>query len=500
MTQPSSSVVGHVDDPAAPGTAALEPAALVPAKLQRVVATHDGVVTIEVFAGGKAWLRLGPGILERHPERPASTSSDVDVSLQGLLRKELVPGVISAIDIDDGRGLWRLTIRRPEGPSRVLIIERDGREPRWLLTATTEDGDRILAAVPTSRPTDGRDTRRGRLYEPPRRAPLPHSPAPTSSSMPPATPSTPATHHVVVSATKRIRAEQARIKRLIRHLQEDLARHGDPARLALDGELLKGLMPRLVRGTAHITVVDVDGSDRTIQLDPALDAKGNLEKIFGRARRARTAVTRVAPRLVELEARQASLAELGRRLDAQGGDDTSHKAGPLAELEALLAGATHAPSARRRAALQGPRQPWRSFVVDSGVVVRVGRGAKDNEALVKSARGHDVWLHARDFTGAHVIIPSTGGAVPDAVFFDAAHLAAWFSAARGERHVDLQHTRVKHLKKAGPGGPPGLFMVAHETVTHLRVDDGRTRTLLTQEVAAQPSTTPTTTTKSRSRP
>ncbi len=488
MAQPSSSPAHPVDDRAPTDIVALAPATLVPAKLQRIVAFRDGVVTFEVFAGGKSWLRLRPGVLERHTERPVPQSGDVDIdtSLQGLLRKELLPGVLSAIDIDDERGLWRLTIRRTEGPARALIVERDGREPRWLLTATTEAGDRILAASPSARPTDGRDTRRGRLYELPRRSPLPPPSSLPSSSSTATTTQTSTTSTPVLRAIKQIRAEQARLKRLKRHLQEDLARHGDPARLALDGELLKGLMHRLVRGTAQVTVTDFDGSERTIQLAPAFDAKGNLEKIFGRARRAKTAVSRVEPRLRELEARQALLADLLSRLDVRKSDDATNEAALLAEIDGLLVGPTHGPSARRRAALQGARQPWRCFVVHSGVVVRVGRGAKDNEALVKGARGHDLWLHARDFTGAHVIIPSTAGAVSDAVFLDAAHLAAWFSAARGERHVDIQHTRVKHLKKAGP---PGLFLVAHEDVTHLRVDDERIQTLLTQEIAAHPSST-----------
>ncbi len=483
MTQasspPESPLAGHTP-------AAL--ASLVPAKLQRIVALRDGEVAMEVFAAGKHWLRLSPGVLERHPERPTTTTTtnaEVDASLQGLLRKELLPGFLSDVVIDDERGVWRLTIRRPEGPARALLIERDARDPRWLLTATVEAGERILAALPSSRPLDGRDTRRGRLYELPRRKPLSAIGAPAEASPSPRSASTTrTTTTAAVSARQRLKAEQARLKRLMRHLHDDLERHGDPARLSLDGELLKGALRRITRGARQVVVVDMDGSERVIELDPAVDATRNLEKIFGRARRARAAVLHVTPRLRELEARLGLLAVLRARLEhAEHAGSTALDA-IVTELDVALAATKNAPSARRRAALQGGRRPWRSFVVSDDVVVRVGRGAKDNEALVKSARGHDVWLHARDRTGAHVVIPSTGGVVPDAVFLDAAHLAAWFSAGRGERHVDIQHTRVKHLKKAGPGGPPGLFLVAHEAVTHLRVDDDRVQALLRQEVAS----------------
>lgn len=467
-------------------TATLPPslAALIPAKLQKITASRDGEVVVELFAAGKQWLRLRPGGLVRLAERPTRSDdgdAGIDQATQGLLRKELLPGILSAITIDEARGLWRLTIHRPEAPDRILVVERDGREPRWLLLAPVDGGERILGAMPGAKPGDGRDTRRGRLYEPPRRTPAPPVEASTTATTTTTATTAPTTSPALQQARQRLKAEHERLKRLHKKLEGDLARHGDPERLALDGELLKTVMGRLKRGADHVVVVDVDGADRTITLDPARDAKGNLQRLFDRARRARAAIAHARPRLDEVGARLERVAALRDRLGRATLDD---EAVVIADVDTLLASADSGPSARRKAALAGRRQAWRCFVVDGDVVVRVGRGAKDNDALVKSARGHDLWLHARDRTGAHVIIPSTGGPIPDATFVDAAHLAAWFSAGRGERHVDIQHTRVKHLKKPGAGAPAGLFLVGHEAVTHLRVDDERTKALLAREVAA----------------
>jgi hypothetical protein len=455
-------------------------AALVPAKLQKITASRDGEVIVEIFAAGKQWLRLRPGALTPLAERPTRDGDDVDETTRGLLRKELLPGILSAIDIDEVRGLWRLTIHRPGAHPRVLVIERDRREPRWLLLAPVDQGERILGVMPATKPGDGRDTRRGRLYEPPRRAPVAPDEAGESAAMAPTT-SVPTTSPALQQARQRLKAEHERLKRLHKKLEGDLARHGDPERTALDGELLKSVMGRLPRGADHVVVVDVDGAERRIVLDPARDAKGNLQRLFDRARRARAAITHARPRIDDVTRRIMRVATLRERLVGVIADDEVEV---LRDVDALLAAPESGPSARRKAALAGRRQAWRCFVVDGDVVVRVGRGAKDNDALVKSARGHDLWMHARDRTGAHVIIPSTGGPIPDAAFVDAAHLAAWFSAARGERHVDIQHTRVKHLKKPGAGAPAGLFIVGNEAVSHLRVDDERTKTLLSQEVAA----------------
>jgi predicted ribosome quality control (RQC) complex YloA/Tae2 family protein len=120
------------------------------------------------------------------------------------------------------------------------------------------------------------------------------------------------------------------------------------------------------------------------------------------------------------------------------------------------------------------------------VLVRVGRGARDNDALVKDARGNDLWLHARGAVGAHVVIPSSAdkGGFDGELVLDAAHLAAHFSSLRGAPRVDVQHTRVKNVRKPGPGAPAGLVLVSQETVLHVRVDEPRLAALLAAEVPA----------------
>ena len=115
----------------------------------------------------------------------------------------------------------------------------------------------------------------------------------------------------------------------------------------------------------------------------------------------------------------------------------------------------------------------------------MGRGAKDNHALTfKVARGNDLWLHARDRTGAHVIVPTGGrGEVDEATLLDAAHLAAWFSRARGEPQAEIAWTHRKQVHHP-KGAPPGLVTLVGEKTLLLRVEPGRTERLLEGEVPA----------------
>lgn len=458
---------------------------LIPAKLQKIVVDRQGRAVLEVFGGCRRWLTIDHGTVDVVDGRPArADDKDLDVSLQGMLRKELLPGILSKVDIDAAKGLIWLRIASSGHTGRTIVIETDAREPRWALLATTDDGHRILGTSPPGRPTDERDTRRGRMYEVPRRPPALRGEGAAALAAATPLPSASPVDPALTTLRARLKSEHDRLKRLQKRLEGDLSKHGDPEAFSHSGELLKTVMGTLRRGADSVDVTDHDGVVHVIALDPAKDAKGNLQAFFERARRARAARLHVAPRLKDNADRLAKVLALREQLlTAPVEDDVIAAAGAF--LDAPEAG----PSARRKAATAGTRQPWRTFVVGAGVVrggvlVRVGRSAKDNDALVKSARGNDVWMHVRDSTGSHVIVPSSGSVVPDEVMIDAAHLASWFSRGRGETHVDVQHTRVKHLKKPGAGAPAGLFLVANETVMHLRVDEVRLRRLLATEVAA----------------
>lgn len=453
-----------------------------------------------VGAGAKRWLVIRDGHVAVQEEKPPPRALDgPPPPTQGLLRKEAVPSTLIAVDVltagfdtagfdsagfdsataPDAPHLVRLVLTRPQGQARVLILERTA-EPRTLLCAEADAGLRVLGLLEGSARTgDGRDLRRGRVYEAPRK-PRPPNPVATR-----AVASAQDGNEALAARTQlaglraRLRAEAKRLKRLRDALEADLARHGDAARHEEDGELLKTALGRVRRGMTVIDVHDWCGAPRTVALDALLDGRGNLELLFKRARRAREAAARARPRLVEVQTRLAALEELRGALGA-----AAPTSGALDDARAFLARHDTGGSPRRRAATAGPRRPWRAFRLANDVVARVGRGAQDNDALVRSARGNDLWLHARGQQGAHVVVPSGGGDIDPAVLLDAAQLAAHFSSARGEMHVDVQTSRVKHLRKPGPGAPAGMVHVTHETVVPLRVDAQRIKQLLAAEVAA----------------
>ncbi len=98
-------------------------------------------------------------------------------------------------------------------------------------------------------------------------------------------------------------------------------------------------------------------------------------------------------------------------------------------------------------------------------VILVGRNAKNNDLLTQQyAHKEDLWLHARDVTGSHVLIKyQAGKKFPAPVIERAAELAAWYSKRRTDSLCPVIVTPKKFVRKP-KGLPPGAVVVEKEDV------------------------------------
>ena len=101
------------------------------------------------------------------------------------------------------------------------------------------------------------------------------------------------------------------------------------------------------------------------------------------------------------------------------------------------------------------------YISSDGFHMYVGKNNYQNEELTfKVANGGDLWFHAKQTPGSHVIVKTEGKQdIPDGTYEEAARLAAYYSSARTSSKVDIDYTRRSNLKKT-PGGAPG-FVIYH---------------------------------------
>ena len=99
--------------------------------------------------------------------------------------------------------------------------------------------------------------------------------------------------------------------------------------------------------------------------------------------------------------------------------------------------------------------PPEKYRASDGTIILVGKNNLQNEQVsFKLSRKGDLWFHAKDIPGSHVII--TGNPTPsDETITEAAELAAYFSKSRLSNLVQVDMIDVKKLHKP-TGTPPGF--------------------------------------------
>jgi predicted ribosome quality control (RQC) complex YloA/Tae2 family protein len=101
-------------------------------------------------------------------------------------------------------------------------------------------------------------------------------------------------------------------------------------------------------------------------------------------------------------------------------------------------------------------------VTKDNFVIWVGRNSRQNEQVTfGKGGGQDLWLHTRDVPGAHVVVKFDGRAISELVIEQAASLAAYYSAKRGEGKVLVDVTRCMYVKKI-KGASVGMVTYRNE--------------------------------------
>lgn len=213
-----------------------------------------------------------------------------------------------------------------------------------------------------------------------------------------------------------------------------------------------------------------------IALDARKSPMEQAQGMFAKSKRLKRGLDVAPERLAsvtrELDALEALRRELG----------TTSIADSIAKLEAHGVVFVEPKERARAQRRESTRLPYRSFQASDGASVLVGRGAADNDQLtLRVARPHDLWLHARGVTGAHVVVPLSKGksCTPEALI-DAATLAAHFSDFRGEPVVDVLHTPRRFVRKR-KGSPVGSVTLEREKVIAVRIEPERLARLLANE-------------------
>ena len=232
------------------------------------------------------------------------------------------------------------------------------------------------------------------------------------------------------------------------------------------GHLLMAYLHLVEPGQETVTLPDLylEG-DITISLDPKLSPQENATKYYHKHKNRKFKLMHLKEQVEELEtdllegmADLEAFAKLPSpedlRLCPQGWEGDAFQA-----IKPLLK--KHRQEEQEAA---GRQLPFRVFQRD-GYEILVGKNARNNDELsFHVASKQDLWLHAKDVTGSHVIVRHRAGRdLPGHVLEYAASLAAYFSKRKSDTLVPVIYTPRKYIRKR-KGDPPGLVVVEREQV------------------------------------
>ncbi len=188
------------------------------------------------------------------------------------------------------------------------------------------------------------------------------------------------------------------------------------------------------------------------ELDDAArdEAKERAAKLFAQYKK-------LGASLPHIEARAGAIAAGLRAVDELRWEVERADEADLADVERAVAQAEGRPDEFVRGAVKQRKRAPLEVRTPGGSRILIGRSPSENAELTfRVARPNDLWFHAQNIPGAHVILQRDDRAEPPADDLRrAAALAAFYSKAKASTKVPIDYTERKHVR-AQRDAPPGL--------------------------------------------
>jgi len=260
-----------------------------------------------------------------------------------------------------------------------------------------------------------------------------------------------------VRLLKQLKARVKKTQTALDHVAADLHRAAQFEQIKREADLIMVYLSQLKSGERASLVDPATGETVDLQLEARLSPVEAAQKRYKRYKKLKRGVAKLEQRQRtlqgELDYAQTALVHVEQAETPAGLDALAQELG------------LQRPPDPREAPLEvsGPRR----FEAE-GYTIWVGRNSSQNDDLTRRAHPEDLWLHARQRPGSHVVLVTQGRplSVPEAVCLRAAQLAAYYSKGRNATKVPVICTRAKFVKKP-KGAKPGLVLVVKEERTLL---------------------------------
>jgi predicted ribosome quality control (RQC) complex YloA/Tae2 family protein len=219
------------------------------------------------------------------------------------------------------------------------------------------------------------------------------------------------------------------------------------------GDLILGHAHSIRKGTSEALITDFFTGQRIrIKLNPDLSAAENAEKCYKKARNQGLEMGNLDEQITSLEA------ELKKWQDVDTGVQRAKTPKDLRPFREF------APQLKSHTSKQSESQKPYKKIDFKNFEIWLGKNAKSNDALLRDSHKNDLWMHAADVTGSHVIIRNTGKSVPKIVLEEIASFCAFHSKGKSQTLQTVMYTERKMVSKAKNGAPGEVKVLKFQTI------------------------------------
>lgn len=264
-----------------------------------------------------------------------------------------------------------------------------------------------------------------------------------------------------------IRKNLQRNKKKLKKLSNELKATENADEYRIKGEVLTTYLYQIKRGMTKITLLNFYDNNKeiTISLSNQLSPSQNAQKYFKKYQKLKIAVTFVNEQIELTKKEVAYLEEIQTQIELATPADLDDIKTELQQ-EGYIKKKQQKSKRSSRVKINKPE----TFIASDGTEILVGKNNLQNEKLtLHTAKKTDIWLHAKNIPGSHVIIKSNNPS--DETLFEAAMLAAYFSKFRSSANVPIDYVQVKNIRKPNGSKPGFVIYEGQKTLTVTPTED-----------------------------
>lgn len=267
----------------------------------------------------------------------------------------------------------------------------------------------------------------------------------------------------------RVENELEKNRKKLKKQEQELVATENAEEFRQKGELLTTFLHQVPNNQGQVELDNYYTSEKiTIVLDKALTPNQNAQRYFKKYQKLKEAVKHLTGLIEETKETIQYLESVETALSQANLTEITEIREELIQTGFIRR--------RQREKIQKRKKPEKYLSTDGQTVILVGRNNLQNDELTfKMAKKEELWFHAKDIPGSHVVI--TGNLQPsDEVKTDAAELAAYFSKARLSNLVQVDMIEVKKLNKP-TGGKPGFVTYTGQKTLRVTPNEAKIKSM-----------------------